>query len=183
MNSPFYEFITIGKVRPMEANSVLEILKQAILLESRGKAFYKKIAEQTDNNAVRDFFEIMAAEEQKHIQVLSEQYKAFRRRQKFSPGDYDANDTSQVASKVLTQEIKAKISAAGFEAAAIAAAIAMEERAVKLYSESAKESVDPEAQALYQWLSGWEREHLNALLNIDKALMEKVWFDNKFWPF
>lgn len=167
----------------MEENNVLEILKQAILLESRGKAFYKKIAEQTDNSAVRDFFEIMAAEEQKHMQVLSDQYKAYRQQQKFIPTDYDENDTSQAASKVLTQEIKSKIAAAGFEAAAIAAAISMEERAVKLYSQSAKASADPEAKALYQWLSSWEREHLNALLDIDKALMEKIWFDNKFWPF
>jgi rubrerythrin len=167
----------------MEENNVLEILKQAILLESRGKAFYNKIAEQTDNSAVRDFFETMAAEEHKHIQVLSDQYKIYRRQQKFSPGDYDENDTSQVASKVLSQEIKAKLAAAGFEAAAISAAISMEERAVKLYSESAKASADPEAQALYQWLSNWEREHLNALMDIDKALMEKIWFDNKFWPF
>jgi len=167
----------------MEENNVLEILKQAILLESRGKAFYKKIAEQAENSAVRDFFETMAAEEQKHMQLLSHQYTAYRQQQKFSPGHYDESDTSQVASKVLTQEITAKIAAAGFEAAAIAAAISMEERAVKLYSESAKTSVDPEAQALYQWLSSWEREHLNALLDIDKALTEKIWFDNKFWPF
>ena len=78
---------------------------------------------------------------------------------------------------------EAMCAAAGFEAAAIAAAISMEERAIKLYSQSAKASADPEAKALYQWLSSWEREHLNALLDIDKALMEKIWFDNKFWPF
>ena len=167
----------------MEENNVLDILKQAILLERRGKAFYQKVAEQAENSAVRDFFETMAAEEQKHMQLLSNQYKAYRQQQKFIPGDYDENDTSQVASKVLTQEVQAKIAAAGFEAAAIAAAISMEERAVKLYSENAETSADPEAKALYAWLARWEREHLSFLLNIDKALREKIWFDNKFWPF
>lgn len=167
----------------MEENEVLEILKQAILLERRGKAFYKKVAEQTENKAVGDFFETMAAEEQKHMQILSDQYKAYRQQRKFTPGDYDKSDTSQAASNVLIQEIKDKITAAGFEAAAISAAISMEERAVKLYSQSAKTSADPEARALYQWLSSWEREHLNALMDIDKALVEKIWFDNKFWPF
>jgi len=88
-----------------------------------------------------------------------------------------------VASKVLTREIKEKISAAGFEAAAISAAISMEERAVKLYSESAETTSDPEAKALYEWLVRWEREHLSLLLDIDKALRKKVWLDNKFWPF
>ena len=167
----------------MEADTVLEILKQAILLERRGKAFYQKVAEQTDNGTVRNFFETMAEEEQNHMQLLSKQYKTYRQQQKFAPGNYDENETSQAASAVLTQEIKAQISAAGFEAAAIAAAISMEERAVKLYAESAKTATDPAAQALYQWLANWEREHLNVLLDIDKALMEKIWFDNKFWPF
>ncbi len=88
-----------------------------------------------------------------------------------------------MASKVLTREIKEKISAAGFEAAAISAAISMEERAVKLYSESAETTSDPEAKALYEWLVRWEREHLSLLLDIDKALRKKVWLDNKFWPF
>lgn len=167
----------------MKKNDVLEILKQAILLESRGRAFYAKVAEQAEDAVVKEFFETMAIEEQKHMRALSDQYKAYHRDKKFTPGSYDAGDTSRVASKVLTQALKEKIAAAGFEAAAISAAISMEERAVKLYSESAKTAEDPEAEALYNWLSSWEREHLNALLDIDKALREKIWFDNKFWSF
>jgi rubrerythrin len=167
----------------MEENNVLDILKQAILLEKRGKAFYKKFAEQAENSAVRDVFEMMADEEQKHIETLTEQFKAYNRHKKFIRGSFDDTDTSQAAAKVLTQEIKEKISAAGFEAAAISAAIAMEERAVKLYSENAATATDPEAKAMYAWLTLWEREHLNFLLDIDKALREKIWFDNQFWRF
>jgi len=146
----------------VKQNTSLEILKQAILLERRGKAFYRKVAEKTEINGVRDVFETMAAEE---------------------PGNYKDSDSSRVASKVLTREIKEKISAAGFEAAAISAAISMEEHAVKLYSESAETTSDPEAKALYEWLARWEREHLGLLLDIDKGLREKIWFDNQFWPF
>ena len=83
----------------------------------------------------------------------------------------------------MNQKIKEKISAAGFEAAAISAAISMEKQAVKLYTESAQTTSDPEAKALYEWLSRWEREHLSLLLDIDKSLREKIWFDNQFWPF
>ena len=118
-----------------------------------------------------------------HINTLSEQFKAYRQTKKFIPGSHNYTDTGSVASKVLTREIKEKISAAGFEAAAISAAISMEERAVKLYSESAETTSDPEAKALYEWLARWEREHLSLLFDIDKALREKIWFDNKFWPF
>ena len=169
--------------RSMEENTTIEILKQAILLERRGKAFYKKVAENTENKAIRDVFEMMAEEEQKHITALSEQFKSYGKEKKFILGSHSDTDTESVVSKVLTREIKDNISAAGFEAAAISAAISMEERAIKLYSESAKSTSDPEAKALYQWLSRWEREHLNLLLDIDKALREKIWFDNQFWPF
>ena len=167
----------------MEENNVLEILKQAILLERRGKAFYNKFAEHAENNAVKEIFAMMADEEDKHIKTLSEQFKSYSRDKKFTPTAYDDADFSQVASNVLTQDIKDKISAAGFEAAAISAAIAMEERAIKLYSENAEKAADPEVAALYEWLTRWEREHLNLLLDIDKSLREKIWFDNSFWRF
>ncbi|MGD2029620.1 MAG: ferritin family protein [Desulfobacterales bacterium] len=167
----------------MEKTTTLDILKQAILLERRGKSFYQKVAEQTENEAIRDIFEMMATEEQKHLTTLSEQYKSYRQEKKFIPGSHNDTDIGSVASKVLTREIKDNISAAGFEAAAISAAISMEERAIKLYSESAKTTSDPEAKALYEWLSRWEHEHLSLLIDIDKALKEKIWFDNQFWPF
>jgi rubrerythrin len=170
------------KGNSMEENSTLEILKQAILLEKRGKVFYQNVAEKTENRATRDVFEMMAAEEQKHINTLSEQFKAYRKNKKFIPGSHDS-ESSSVASKVLTEEIKEKISAAGFEAAAISAAILMEERAVKFYFESMENTSDPEAKSLFEWLTRWEREHLSLLLDIDKTLKEKIWFDNKFWPF
>jgi rubrerythrin len=170
------------KGNSMEENSTLEILKQAILLEKRGKAFYQNVAEKTENRAAREVFEMMAAEEQKHIDTLSEQFKAYRENKKFIPGSHDS-ESSSVASKVLTEEIKENISAAGFEAAAISAAILMEDQAVRLYSESMENTSDPEARALFEWLTRWEREHLSLLLDIDKTLKEKIWFDNKFWPF
>ena len=59
----------------------------------------------------------------------------------------------------------------------------MEERAIKLYAERAEVASDSGEKALYRWLAEWERKHLNYLLNIDKELTEKVWFDNNFWPF
>lgn len=167
----------------MEEKSTLDILKQAILLELRGKAFYENIAEKAENKAVQDVFDMLAKEEQKHIQALSEQFKAYRKEKKFILVGLHEQDSPSVAFEVLTKEIKEKISAAGFEAAAISAGIAMEERAIGLYTKSAQTASDSKAKALYEWLATWERDHLNMLLDIDKALKEKIWFDNQFWPF
>ena len=167
----------------MKTEATLDILKQAILLERRGMAFYEKVAEQTENQTVRDIFELMANEEQKHIHTLSEQFKAYHQNKTFIPKNYSEPEDSRLASKILNQDIKDNISAAGFEAAAISAAISMEEQAIKLYSESAQTASDAGAKALYEWLARWERGHLRMLFDIDKSLKENIWFDNQFWPF
>ena len=167
----------------MNVDSPIEILKNAILMERRGQAFYQKVAEQSESKAVREFFTLMAAEEEKHIHVLSQQFKTYIQQKKFlAPVDV-YQTSSGFASKILTQEVKNEISSAGFEAAAISAAIAMEKTAVALYSNRAGNCDNPDEKQLYEWLAGWENEHLNFLIDVEKELKEKIWFDNQFWPF
>ncbi|MFC1798520.1 ferritin family protein [Thermodesulfobacteriota bacterium] len=165
----------------MNENSTIDILKMAILLERRGKAFYSKAADVAENESVKAFFELMASEEDKHINVLSTQYKHYRKENKFIPESI--NESTEIASTILNAELKDKISAAGFEAAAISAAIAMEERAIRLYTKRAADSDNDEEKSLFQWLADWEKEHLRFLNTIEKELIETVWFDNNFWPF
>ncbi len=161
----------------------LEILKQAIILEKRGLAFYNKVAEQAGDESVRSFFDSMAQEEANHINVLSAQFKAYSDTGHFKADSFDETEKSQLASAVLNRGIREKISAAGFEASAISAAIAMEQQAMKVYSEQAENAGDPEEKKVFAWLAGWEQEHLNRLMAIDRALLDRVWEDNRFWPF
>ncbi len=167
----------------MTQDAALDILKQAILLEKRGMAFYRKIAEETENSAVECFFRMMADEEGKHITILSDQFKAYQADRRFSPGQYDHGESSEASAQVLGQEIREKIASAEFEAAAISAAVAMEQRSVDLYTQRAEAADDPGEKALYRWLSQWEREHLNTLIEMDRELTEKIWHDQGFWPF
>ena len=167
----------------MSEDKTIEILKNAILLEKRGQAFYSKIARQTSGKAVKAFFELMADEEVKHVDILAEQYKAYRQNEKFNPGEYQENHENSISVNVLTKELKEEISAADYEAAAISAAMAMEKTAIQLYSDRASDAADPNEKALYKWLAEWERQHLNFLAEIDKELTEEVWYDNNFWPF
>lgn len=167
----------------MTEDKTLDILKSAILLEKRGQAFYQKVAEQASGRAVKAFFEMMADEEVKHVQILADQYKAYQKHQEFNPGDYTEDHSGDVAARVITSELKAEISAADYEAAAISAAMFMEENAIALYSGRAGEAADPNEKALYKWLADWENQHLYFLSEIDKELKEQVWNDNSFWPF
>ena len=167
----------------MSADTTVEILKQAILLEKRGQAFYNQVAQQTSGKAVKQFFEMMADEEVKHVQILSDQFKAYQDNNKFTPEAIDDSYNGDVAANVLTREMKNEISAADYEAAAISAAMSMEENAIKLYSERAQSAEDPNEKALYDWLAKWEMQHLRFLSEIDKELKEDIWNDATFWPF
>jgi len=167
----------------MSEDKTVEILKNAILLEKRGKAFYQKVAGQASGKAVKAFFETMADEEVKHVKILTDQYKAYQQNQQFNPGDYSEKHGEQMASKVITKAFKAEISAADYEAAAISAAMSMEKNAIKLYEDRSAEADDPNEKALYKWLAEWENQHLYFLSEIDKELREEIWHDNSFWPF
>jgi rubrerythrin len=166
----------------MNEDKTVEILKNAILLEKRGRAFYQKVAEQATGKAVKAFFEMMADEEVKHVKILADQYKAYQQNQEFNPGDYTEDHSGDIASKVITAELRAEISAVDYEAAAISAAMSMEENAIRLYADRAAEADDPNEKALYQWLAEWEEQHLHFLSEIDRELREQVWNDNSFWP-
>ena len=109
-----------------------DILKSAILLEKRGRAFYKKIAKQTEYPAVKEFFNMMAAEEETHVAMLTEQWKSYQESGHFKSTSYGEDDTfTGVATKVLSDKLKTEISAADFEAAAIGAAMSMEQGAIE----------------------------------------------------
>ena len=69
----------------MSEDRAIEILKNAILLEKRGYAFYAKVAEQAKGEAVKKFFRLMADEETAHVQILSDQFKFYQAHRKFRP--------------------------------------------------------------------------------------------------
>ena len=167
----------------MAEDKTTRILKNALLLEKRGRAFYAKVAQQTSSSAVKRFFEMLADEEEKHIQTLAEQFKIYQTQKEFDPHLFGNEHPSDIASEVLSQQIKAEISAADYEAAAISAAMSMEKNAIKLYSGRAADATDPTEKKLYQWLSDWETRHLSFLADIDRELTEDIWYDQNFWPF
>ena len=167
----------------MEAQKVIDILKQAILLEKRGYSFYTTVAEQAKDPDIKNIFTIMAEEETTHVKFLSDQFASYEKNHKFLKVNLPDLANEKIATLVLSEEIKKKISAAGFEAAAIAAAIDMEKRAIEIYSSQAEAATDDNEKHLYAWLSEWEKSHLKILTNLDNELKEKIWFDNQFWPF
>ena len=160
-----------------------DILKTAILLELRGKAFYTTAARQTESESVREIFNIMAEEEDAHIEYLSRQFAEYERSGKFARNEVSGSVDDTEVIMILSEKVKNEISAAGFEAAAISAAIDFENRAIEVYQKRADEATDPNEKEMYQSLADWERTHHRLLFKLNEDLKEQVWNDNNFWSF
>lgn len=167
----------------MNESTRLRIIKEAILLEKRGKVFFEKVAEQTKNDRIKKIFLIMAAEEDSHIEILAKQFKLVNEEKPFDWSKEEESKYSGVTSIVIDKNLKNEINAADYEAAAISAAISMELNAIRLYSQRSEEAEDEKERALYSWLANWEKTHLEFLAQIDKDLCEDIWYENQFWPF
>ncbi|MFH0892974.1 MAG: ferritin family protein [Bacteroidota bacterium] len=160
-----------------------DILKTALLMEMKGKAFYEKIAQHSTDPDVANIFLLMAKEEQTHIDFLSKHYVSFHSTSAFAELKLIEKDDNMFAAAILNKKAVQKISSVGYEAAAISAAIDMENKAVEFYSLHAKETNNPAEKELFQWLADWEKGHHHILNELNTELQEKIWNDNHFWPF
>jgi rubrerythrin len=170
-----------GKAVVAETREV-EVLKTALLLERQGQAFYGHVAATTGSPAVAAIFRLMASEEARHEEYLARQFAQYAADGTFrdeTPGGIPAD----LAREVLTREVRDQISASGYEAAAISAAIEMENRAVRVYSERGAATTNPGEKKLYDWLAQWERGHLAFLAGLNEELREEIWDESGFWPF
>ena len=164
----------------MEQHS-LDIIKKAILLEHRGKALYDSVVHSSTVDEIKELFEILASEEEKHIEILNSQFNRAANGQDFE--ELELKRAEQDTDKILTKEIINAISGAGYEAAVIAAALEFEKNAVEFYSQRAESAKLENEKKLYNWLSDWEKGHMAMLADLDKNLREQIWYDNSFWPF
>ncbi len=167
----------------MESNDkAVDVLKTAILLERRGKAFYTQAARQSESKSAKKIFEMMAEEEDAHIDFLTRQFKNYHEHQEFLKSEPAPEEDERVV-EILSEKIKKEINAAGFEAAAISAAIDFENNAIEVYSKRAVEATDPNEKEMYQMLADWEKGHHHLLHRLNEDLKEQIWNDNNFWPF
>jgi rubrerythrin len=167
----------------MSASQSIDILKEALLLEMRGRAFYRRTASQATNAAIAEVFDSMADEEERHVRILEQQMKSVNENGGWAPLEAGDVEGEALADLVLSDAVKSRIAAADFEAAAISAAMLMEENAINLYSARADAAGAPEEKRLFQWLADWEKGHLKFLSELDRDIKARIWNDNQFWPF
>jgi rubrerythrin len=96
----------------MSQEKPLDIIKGAILLERKGKAFYETTFQNTKSEGVREIFNTLANEEKKHIDVLEEQYGNLMREGKMKTVERDERPMD-ISSVVITEKVQQEVPAAG----------------------------------------------------------------------
>ena len=165
----------------MSEKKIIDIIKGAILLEYRGKALYESVVKTTEIEGVRGLFAFLGEEEERHIEILENQYLKLKKNEKITLADIKS-DHYETSEEIISGNLIDEISGAGYEAAVIAAALEFEKNAVIYYSHHSESSNYNEEKKLYKWLAEWEKKHLAMLAELDKEIKEQIWFDNKFWP-
>jgi rubrerythrin len=165
----------------MTETKTLDILKGAILLEHKGKALYESVVKSSESDGVKELFDLLSREEEKHIAVLTKQFSLISSGGSFDVAELE-KDHATTHEAIATEKIVKNISGAGYEAAVIAAALEFEKKAVKYYSEHASAAESGEEKKLYSWLADWEKNHMMMMARLDSELKEKIWYDNQFWP-
>lgn len=103
-------------------NNVLDILKGALILEIRGKSFYKKSKDEAKTEEVKKIFKMMEDEEEKHIEIIKEQFKNYIEKGVFILPN-DISSKFNVSDYVISEKLKEQVKFTDYESLAIYLAI------------------------------------------------------------
>jgi rubrerythrin len=165
----------------MEATqAALNALRQAIELESKGRAFYLKAADQVTDPKGVEMFRSLADDEVLHKDILTRQLESLTG----GKGWVLPEGVDKVEADLETplfpegKEIVKVVQPDASEINALLFAIGIENDSFNLYLAQAKAAQDPSAKQIYEYLVESERTHFNLLmLNYERLSTTGYWAD------
>ena len=163
---------------------LVEGLKAAMLAERTGHEFYKMAAASTKDEAGRQTFERLAAEEQSHFEFLRKHYDSLLEKGELAKG-VKLGEAHALASEhpIFSNDLASRIKQSHFEMSAISIATQLELNAINHYREQAAKTTLPEAKKFFQELVVWESGHYEAFVRQQQELQETYWAEARFSPF
>jgi rubrerythrin len=140
----------------------MNVFDFAMQMETDGKAYYEKLARQTDQTGLKTIFTRLAEDEQKHFEI----FQSLR-----TGGKVQTMQESRALADALHifAELRggATATAAGKDdLAAYRHAMKLEADSFRLYEDAAAKETNAEVQALLLKVAGEEHKHFNILENI-----------------
>ncbi len=146
---------------------LMDVLVQAMKLESDGRKFYETIAAHMTDPEAAAMFKKLADDEVDHFNYIERQYQALEAGKSWAAIPEMATvEVIDAVSVVFPpeKEVLAELPTHPTEEDALLFALGVEDKSFKLYYNSAHTAKDPEAQKLFKQLAGAEQIHFNVLM-------------------
>lgn len=166
--------------------TVADGLGKALRNEADGREFYRMAAKSAGTDGVRQMFEFLREEEERHYELILAQMERMAEGKPLRP-------VRPASGKKAIRKFTGPLFPPGFvargkraesEAAALSIGMTLEKRAIAQFSAlRGKVKGDPAAEKLFDGLIAWEREHLEMLTRQYEQLREMYWEGARFWPF
>lgn len=146
---------------------LIDVLAQAMKLESDGRKFYEMLAAHVEDQDTAKIFAQLAADEVDHYNYIERQYEALEAGKGWATIPEMATVEIIDAVSVVfppEKEVVKELSANPSDEDALLFALGIEDKSFKLYHNSAQIAKDPEAKKLFMQLAGAEQVHFNVLM-------------------
>lgn len=146
---------------------LMDVLVQALRLESDGRKFYERLAAQVADRDTAQVFTRLAADEVDHYNYIERQYRALEAGKGWATiPEMAVVEVIDAVSVVFPpgKEVAKEIPDSPSEEDALLFALGIEDKSFKLYYNSAQIAKDPDAKKLFLQLAGAEQGHFNVLM-------------------
>jgi rubrerythrin len=141
-----------------------EAFQTAIAGEIEGRELYRAAAEKTDDTKAKENFNLLADEEQKHLDTLAKLARDYSEGRELEVPKLPAPaDFLDAESPIFSKEFKRVIADKHFEMAALSIGIKLELESEKFYRQMSKATEDPNLRELFDYLADWEKGHYEYL--------------------
>ena len=146
---------------------LINVLVQALKLETDGREFYNKMAELLDDADSRALFKQLAADEVDHYNYIKRQYDALQSGKGWTTiAEMDLVESVDAVSLVFPvgENIPKSLADNPTEEDALLFGLKIESDSFSLYQNSAKQATDPEAKRMLTQLAAAEQRHFEVLM-------------------
>ncbi|MFW5711964.1 MAG: ferritin-like domain-containing protein [Spirochaetia bacterium] len=141
-----------------------QAFETAIKGEMEGRELYKAAAEKTDDQKAKDVFQMLADEEQSHLDTLVKLANEYQEGKDVSIPELPKPTSFEDAeSPIFTREFKDKVTDKHFEMATLSIGIKLELESEKFYKEMAQSADQPKLKEFFNYLADWEKGHYDYL--------------------
>ncbi len=157
-------------------------IKDALMVEIKGNELYSHAAKRATHPDVKTMFEMLARDEEKHLQILQAQFKSLMEEGRIDLSVIDPSAIEESTREIITENFKKSVERRDFEMAVISIGCDLEALAISHYERKAAETDDQDLKQLFEWLVKWETKHLEQLRAVESFYQEGYWAERGFAP-